>query len=179
MIRRPTLTENKLVILSIIDKLGRLSSQQVLRFAVENDIMGYFDMQMALTDMASAKLLSETPSEFGILYEMTPQGRDTYNMFIKSVPYSRRTQIAELAPTWKERFRKESQVLSEWNKSPDGEYIVNLRVHEHGVMLVDIKISVPEKEQAKHLAAAWELRADRVFEQMIKTLSAPLDGPSD
>ena len=51
MQRHPSETENKLLLLHAIDRLGSATSQQLLTFVVENELMDYISLQLGLAEL--------------------------------------------------------------------------------------------------------------------------------
>ena len=57
MQRHPSETENKLLLLHAIDRLGAATSQQLLTFVVENELMDYISLQLGLAELDESGFL--------------------------------------------------------------------------------------------------------------------------
>lgn len=168
--RQPTLTEQKLVILYTLDKLGASTALQLLRFLVENELMDYIEMQIATAELTEAGLLRRPTHELGPLYALSEQGHQALSMFQQKIPYSRREQIERVARVWRQRFREEKQVLADFVQQESGEYLVRLRLLEQELNLLDLSLSVPTREQAHQMIKNWPERAGEVYRSIMEKL---------
>mgnify|MGYP003770843467 CR=1 FL=1 len=170
MQRRPTDIENKLLLLYAIDRLGAVTAQQLLLFMVENDFMGYISLQLGLAELDEAGLLRKQKHALGTLYALTGKGRDALSMFQRRVPHSRLSGIDEIAGDWRLRFRREKQMLADFQKKENGEYLVRLRLLEREEHLLDLKLSVPTHDQAQRFCDAWIEQAAGIYAHIMRAL---------
>ena len=80
MQRHPSETENKLLLLHAIDRLGAATSQQLLSFVVENELMDYISLQLGLAELDESGFLRKQPHALGTLYALTGKGHDALMM---------------------------------------------------------------------------------------------------
>lgn len=73
--------EDKLVLLSAVDRLGGCTEEQLLRFLVENQLMSQFQFYLALGGLKEAEFVREARHLEGTLLFLTPQGRQSVDMF--------------------------------------------------------------------------------------------------
>lgn len=170
MKRTPSDTENKLLLLHAIDRLGAVTAEQLLVFVVENDHMGYISLQLGLAELADAGLIRKRPHPLGTLYVLTGKGRDSLSLFEKRIPYSRLTSVQEQATDWRQRFKLEKQMPASFEKTEGGEYTVRLRLIEHDADLIDLRISVPTHEQAQQFCDAWIKQASSIYATIVRSL---------
>lgn len=179
MQRHPSETENKLLLLHAIDRLGAATAQQLLAFVVENELMDYISLQLGLAELDEAGFLRKQPHALGTLYALTGKGHDALLMFKKRVPLSRLAEIDKNADVWRARFRREKQMLSTFEKKGESDYEVRLRLLERGCDLLDLRVSVPSHEIAQRFADAWETRAGRIYETVMHALGDEEDSSPD
>jgi hypothetical protein len=170
MQRTPTDTENKLLLLHAIDCLGGVTAHQLLLFMVENDAMGYIEVQLGLAELVDANLLKKQKHALGTLYELTAKGRDSLLMFCERVPHSRLVAIEESAAAFRRRFRLEKQMIADFEKIRDGAFCVSLRLIEKNESLMDIKINVPTQKIAQQFCDAWIAQASGVYSYIMYAL---------
>lgn len=170
MQRHPSETENKLLLLHAIDRLGAVTAQQLLSFVVENELMDYISLQLGLAELDEAGFLRKQAHALGMLYALTGKGHDALMMFRKRVPLSRLSGIDKIADVWRTRFRREKQMLSTFEKRGDSDYEVRLRLLEQGSDLLDLRVSVPSHEMAQRFSDAWEARAGQIYETIMRSL---------
>ena len=170
MQRKPSDTENKLLLLHDIDRLGAVTAEQLLVFAVENDQMDYISLQLCLAELDDAGLLRKQMHALGTLYALTGKGHDALELFRKRVPHSRLASVDEAAAAWRQRFRREKQMLADFEKKADGEYMVHLRLFERNAELLHLDISVPTHDTAERFCGAWIHNATEVYAQIMHIL---------
>ncbi len=168
--RQPSMTEQKLVTLYALDRLGPTTALQLLRFMVENEMMDYIALQLSTAELDEMGLLRKLPHALGALYAPSAQGYKALDLFRDRIPYSRATEIDAIAPNWKRRFREEKQVLGDWEKMPSGEYQVHLKLLESELPLLEMHISLPTREQATQFCARWPQEAGALYAHLMHTL---------
>ena len=177
MQRAPTDTENKLLLLHAIDCLGGVTAQQLLLFMVENDAMGYIEVQLGLAELVDTGLLKKQQHALGTLYDLTAKGRDSLLMFRERVPHSRVVAIAESAAAFRRRFRLEKQLMADFHKIRDGAFCVSLRLIEKNESLMELTINVPTRKIARQFCDAWMAQASGIYSHIMYALGEPDGGP--
>lgn len=170
MQRRPSETENKLFMLYAIDRLGPVTAQQLLLFMVQNDFMDYISMQLGLAELDEAGLLRKRKHALGTLYALTGKGRDALSMFRTRIPHSRLAQIDMIAGDWRLQFMREKQMLADFEKKENGNYLVHLRLLEYGEDILDMRLSVPTHEAAQRFCDVWIAQAGGIYTYIMRTL---------
>lgn len=164
--------EDKLLILYTLQQLGPVTNLQLLQFMVDNQLMDYMTLQLALGDMLEAGQLEMIPHALGALYRLTPQGESALDLFVKRVPHSRRQAAAQAAQTWKGRFEMEKQVLADFKKREDGRYLLSLSLLEKDAPLLLIRLALPAWNMADCFARRWPSQAQAIYAHSIHCLSA-------
>lgn len=170
MQRRPSDTENKLLLLYAIERLGAVTAQQLLQFMVDNELMDYISMHLALAELDEAGHVRKEKHALGTLYALTGKGHDILDMFSARIPYSRHSHIDEIATVWKRRFRREKQMLSDFSKKDNGEYSVRLRLLENDADILDLTMNVPTREHAQRFCDAWIAQAASIYSHIMHSL---------
>lgn len=170
MQRKPSDTENKLLLLHAIDRLGAVTAEQLLVFVVEQNLMDYIALQLCLAQLDEAGLLKKQAHPLGALYALTGKGRDSLLMFQARVPHSRLDRINQAADDWRHRFRREKQMPATFQKKPDGSYHVCLRLLEDDEELLSLNISVPTHANAQQFSDAWQVQATALYAQIMQSL---------
>lgn len=174
---KPNLTENKLLMLYSLDKLGGVTNDQAIRFFLENELMDYIDIQLSLAELTDGNLLQATQEPLGRTYALTGFGRDAIGFFAYLVPISRRSAVDELAPRWREVFMRETQVFASYDKALNGDIMVRLAARDRGVLVFEMNISVASHDEAELLCRRWRRDSAKVYAQVIRTLTAE-DAPA-
>ena len=168
--RKPSMTEQKLVTLYALDRLGPATALQLLRFMVENELMDYIALQLSAAELDEMGLLRKLPHALGALYAPSAKGYEALALFRGRIPHSRAGLIDGIAPVWKHRFREEKQVLADWERAPSGEYMAHLRLMESELPLLDVRVSLPTRELANRFCLRWPRAANELYAQLMRTL---------
>ena len=164
------MTEQKLVTLYALDRLGPTTAVQLLRFMVENELMDYIALQLSTAELDEMGLLRKLPHALGALYAPSAQGYEALKLFHSRIPHSRATRIDEIAPEWKRRFREEKQVLADFETTPSGEYVAHLQLFEGELPLFDARVSLPTREQASRFCRRWPQAANELYAHFMQVL---------
>ena len=168
--RQPSMTEQKLVTLYALDRLGPTTALQLLRFMVENELMDYIALQLSTAELDEMGLLRKLPHALGALYAPSAQGYEALKLFHSRIPHSRAAKIDDIATEWKRRFRQEKQVLADFENAPSGEYVARLRLLEGELALLDVRLSLPTREQANRFCRRWPQAANQIYAQLMQAL---------
>lgn len=170
-------SDRKLYTLLALRELGSCSHMQLLSFMVENDIMNYFDLSLALHELVNEGHAARIAHPSDSLYEITQAGAEALSFFINRLAHSKVTAILAQAPAWRERFNEEKQFSSRVTQNPSGEYVAQLQLLEGNAALLSLDIAVPERKMARQLADAWPQRAGEIYQYLMNTLGGEAEKP--
>lgn len=171
MQRKISDVENKLLLLFSVDNLGSVTNLQLLQFMVDNSLMDYITLQLALGELVEAGQLALTPHALGPLYSLTDKGRQALALFGRRVPNSRRMVIGEAAAQWRERFVREKNVLADFRRLGEADYGLTLRLLENGLILLRLDIHLPARNMADLFSRRWPGRAQAIYQMVMDRLS--------
>lgn len=169
--RRPSLTEDKLLLLYTIDSLEPITAEQLLLFLVEKELMDYITLQLVLAELCEAGLLVKHAHELGALYRLSAEGLEMLELFGSRVPFSRVQRVREAADAWRARFEDEREMVATYTQLPEGDYLVRLLVNEEDIALMDISLRIPSREQAILFAGQWPKKAGTLYANILRTLN--------
>ena len=102
--------EDKLVLLASLDRLGRCTKEQLLRFVVETDLQSQFQFAIALAGLYETGLVRESQRLEGKLLVLTPEGRQSLEMFGSRIRASLQEKLETHGALWRRRIREEQQM---------------------------------------------------------------------
>ena len=149
--------EDKLVLLSAVDRLGGCTEEQLLRFLVENRLMSQFQFYLALGGLKEAEFVREARHLEGTLLFLTPQGRQSVE------------KLDVNAPVWKRRIRDELQMPAVWQETDNG-FSVTLRALESGAEIFSMTLTAATKAQAKRFCSRWAEKAPFLYQTIMEQL---------
>lgn len=165
------LAQNKLLLLYIIDKSEvPLTNGQITEFVLENNYMNYFLIQQFLGELVSSKFIEYSRSDNKETYTLLKKGKITLDYFIDRIPEEIKKDIDKNFEIKKEEIKRETQVIGDYFKKSENEYIVNLKLVENNNTLFSLYLNVVSSEQAKTICDNWKLNPDRVYQQILNTL---------
>ena len=143
------ITLYKLMILYMLGHVNfPLTNAQLTDFFLEHENTTYFTLQQALSELREAGLIKMESIHNTSRYEITKEGDDTLSFFGKNISSAIIEDIDNYLKENKFRLRSEVGVISDFYKSTNQEYIVHCEVREGKAVLINLDISVPDKDQA-------------------------------
>ena len=68
------------------------------------------------------------------------------------------------------RLRNEVSLVSDYYKSTSQDYIVHCEVREGRSPLIELSLSVPDRDQAASMSARWEHKSKEIYSFIMKSL---------
>ena len=168
-------TENRLIILYALHRLGPVTAMQLLQAMAEADLMNYITMQLSLSDMERQGQITQRAHPLGNLIEITGEGDYILRSFEKRIPASRRTLIDERAEGWKERFATEQMAPAESFTLPDGRTVIHLRLLDKAATLMDLMLYLPAGKTYTLLPERWRSSVQVTYSTVLAHLTADYD----
>lgn len=165
------LAQNKLLLLYIIDKSEvPLTNAQITEFVLENNYMNYFLIQQFLSELVNSKFVEYSKKDVKECYTLLSKGKTTLNYFIDRIPESIKKDINDKFEVKKQEIKRETQIIGDYFKKSDTEYVVNLKLVENDVSLFSLYLNVVSSNQAKLICNNWKSNPNYVYQEILKTL---------
>ena len=103
-------------------------------------------------------------------YYLTEDGDMTLGYFSQKISTPIREDIDRYIQENKMALRNEVAIVADYYKNTSGEYSVHCEVKEKKGDLLDLTISVPDKEQAIAMCNHWGKRCQEIYEYVMRTL---------
>lgn len=164
-----TQQEDRLLLLSALSKLGACTQEQLLRFVVETQLQGQFSFLLALADLRESGLVREVKRIEGHLLVLTPEGRQSVELFGSSIRASLAQKLQANVPAWRERIREELLMPTDWEETDDG-FTVTLRTIESGQEIFSMTLTAATRDQARRFCERWPCRGPSLYQTIMHTL---------
>lgn len=165
------LAGKKLMILYLIDKMDiPLTKVQITNAVLENNLIDFFTFQQCISELEEASMIKQVPHQKKQCYAITESGRKAVEVFEHRIPKNTLEVINSYISKNKDSIKKESQVIAEYKKASDKEYIVTLKVVEKDLVLIDLRLSVVSARQAKQICEKWRSSSEKIYSQLINSL---------
>ena len=161
--------EDKLVLLCALDLLGGCTEEQLLRFVVETELQSQFRFYLALAGLKEAGFARESLHLEGTLLYLTPEGRQSMEMFAPRIRASQQEKLRQNGAAWRRRVRDELSTPASYEPSGNG-YAVTLRALESGEEIVSMKLTAATRAQAERFCARWPQKAPMLYQMLMGEL---------
>ena len=147
-----------------------LTNAQLSNFFLDREYTTYFTLQQALNEHLDAGLVKKETMRNSSRYEITKEGEETLEFFGKNISPAIVSDMDEYLKQNRFRMRNEVGLISDFYKSTNQDYIVHCEVREGKAVLVNLDISVPDKEQAEIMCNHWKDRSQEIYAYVMKSL---------
>ena len=147
-----------------------LTNAQLYNFFLDREYTTYFTLQQALNELLDAGLVKKETMRNSSRYEITKEGEETLEFFGKNISPAIVSDMDEYLKQNRFRMRNEVGLISDFYKSTNQDYIVHCEVREGKAVLVNLDISVPDKEQAEIMCNHWKDRSQEIYAYVMKSL---------
>ena len=161
--------EDKLVLLCALDRLGGCTEEQLLRFVVETGLVSQFRFFLALSGLKDAALVRESHRLEGMLLILTPEGRQSMELFGSRIRASQQEKLNRHSAVWRRRVLDELSMPASYEPCGNG-YAVTLRALESGEEIFSMKLTAATKVQAKRFCAGWPESAPYLYQTIMARL---------
>lgn len=165
------LADKKLLILYLLSRMDiPLTKTQVTSAVLENNLIDFFTFQQCISELEETGLIKQVAYQKKQCYATTDNGKKTVDVFAHRISKNTSEIINNYIAKNKDTLKKESQVIAEYSKMGDKEYVVNLKVIEKELVLIDLKLSVVSAKQAKLICEKWKGSSEKIYSQLISSL---------
>ena len=147
-----------------------LTNAQLSNFFLDREYTTYFTLQQALNELLDAGLVKKETMRHSSRYVSTKEGEETLEFFGKNISPAIVSDMDEYLKQNRFRMRNEVGLISDFYKSTNQDYIVHCEVREGKAVLVNLDISVPDKEQAEIMCNHWKDRSQEIYAYVMKSL---------
>ena len=162
---------NKLIVLYILDKIEiPLTNTQITNIILENNIINYFSLQECVAELEKSDLVKLEESQGKLTYQISEAGQRAVSMFLNKISKSKITLMNDYIKKNKDSIKKESEVFADFYKNNENEYVVNLKVIENEIILIDLKLNVVSAKQARLICDKWNNSSSKIYGQIMDSL---------
>lgn len=170
------LAENKLLVLYVIKSLKHpISNTQLTEIILENNFINYFTLQQYITELLSSDFLKYIEKNDKKLLILTVRGEKVLSFFTQRISPIKRDIIDNYISSIIENIKKELTISSDYTIDGTDSFIVNLKALEDEMLLIDLKVSVPTKKQAKSLCSKWKDNPSDIYNRIMQSLFSDED----
>lgn len=163
--------ENKVLLLYFLNRVKiPVSNMQLTRIMLENRYMNYFLLQQSVHEMQQDKLIMSETRDNIDYYSVAEEGERMMGMFLDLVPVGIRTRLDQSIDTIRSVIRLETSVIAEYTLENENEYEVKCRIVEDFKPLIDLRLSVGSRDDARSICNNWKTHAKEIYPEVIGVL---------
>jgi len=147
-----------------------LTNSQLTDFFLKHEYTSYFTLQQALNELQDSGLVRTESTHNTTRYEITREGEDTLRFFGKNISPAIVEDMDAYLKENRFRMRNEVGTMADYYKSTNQDYVVHCEVREGRTVLIELNLSVPDKDQAETMCSHWKERSQEIYSFAMKTL---------
>lgn len=147
-----------------------ITPAQISEFILEKEYTNYLTLQQVIGELTDAGMVTTQTTNNRTLLSITEEGQETLKYFENHISDTIKTEIIEYFKAKEFELRNELSVLSSYYKSTSGEYEAHLIAKERDINLIELKLSVPNKETASAICDNWQSKNQDIYQYIIKQL---------
>lgn len=165
------LAENKVLILYILDKIGKpTTDNELLKIVISITDMNYFYFQQFITDLIESKYIIKYNKDNFNFIEITLEGKRTLELTSNIIPGITKLKIdSNLKPLQKE-IKEELSIIADFEPKDSNNFFVNCKIIENNNIVFNIGILANSRETAKNICENWKKNANKLFPEFIKLM---------
>lgn len=161
----------KLIVLYMLKRVNfPLTNSQISDFILDQGYTTYFTLQQSIAELQDAKLIRVETIRNTSQYHITDAGMDTLKYFESKISKPIQADIDSYLDKNKFQLRNEVSVIADYYKNTDKEYTVQCRVKERSSDLIQLNLTVPDKEQAISICNNWKVKCQDIYAHLMKEL---------
>ena len=165
------LTLYKLIVLYMLTRVNfPLTNSQISNFVLDAGYTTYFTLQQTFSELIESSLIRSETIRNSSYYYITDAGKETLGYFEHMISKSIQKDIDDYLKKHRLELRDEVSVTSDFYRTTNGDYAVQCKVTERNSSLIELTLTVPDKEQASSLCANWKERCQEIYANLMKEL---------
>lgn len=169
---KETLAENKVLILYILNKVGKsISNDSLLNLVLAVTDMNYFYFQQFLLDLLENKYIVSYNTENAILYEITDFGKETLSLTQDIIPGIIKLRIDANFKDELVSFEDKHSVIAEYIPISEDNYTVTCKIIDNNDTIFEVKTFAGSREKAKDIVDNWNSNADTMYTDILNILT--------
>lgn len=165
------LSLNKLIILYMLNILQKpLSNSKISEFILNKNYTNYFSLQEYLGQMLESELIKVISKAHMSFYEITETGKTTLDFFENRIPDSIKQEIVDYLKENKYEIKNSLEISAEYIPGLKGDYLVHCIAKENKEIILELKLTVYDKEYAIKICNNWNLKNHEIYKNLLMDL---------
>lgn len=158
---------NKLLVLYMLDRVSfPLTQAQIYDFLLGKNYVNYMNLQLAITELIDTGFVTAESKLNRTYLTITAEGQETLSFFKNRIDTSLKKEIDAFLSTNQFKLRNETSVLADYNKVLSGDYEVHLAAKEKDVTVVELTLTVPNRDTAETICNNWKKKNQDIYQYL-------------
>lgn len=167
-----TLAENKVLILYILNKIGKpISNDSLLNLVLAVTDMNYFYFQQFLLDLLENGYIINYYKDDCSFYDITDFGKETLTLTQDILPGIIKLRVDANFKDELDSFENEHSIVSEYTPVSENNYIISCKIVDNNDIVFEVKTFAGSREQAKEIVDNWNKNADKMYPAILNILT--------
>lgn len=168
-----TLAENKVLILYILNKIGKpISNDALLNLVLAVTDMNYFYFQQFLLDLLENGYIMNYYKDDHSFYDITNFGKETLELTKDIIPGIIKLRVDSNFKTEMETFENEHSVIAEYTPRSENYFDISCKIVERNETIFEVKTFAGSSSQAKEIVDNWRNHADEMYPAILNILTS-------
>ena len=166
-----TLAESKVLLLYIIDKVGKpISHNELLELVTSIVDMNYFYFQQFLLDLLEDNYIIKYEQDNLEIYEITEEGKNTVALTIDIIPGMLKLEVDSKFKESLDTVKDKYSISAEYSPITDKAFSIRCKIIENNSVIFDFQADAGSGEQAKKIVENWNTNAAELYPKILELL---------
>lgn len=147
-----------------------LTNTQISNFFLEQDYTDYFSIQEVISNLVDSNLIREESTHSNTQYSITTDGENTLIYFHDKLSEAIEEDVLNFFKQRKVEIKQENSIMADYYKTTNQNYEVRCRIKNGNNTPLDLKITVPNQQQAEAICTNWNSESEEVYYYLLDTL---------
>lgn len=165
------LTLIKLIILYMLNQVEfPLKKSQMFDFILDKEYTNYFTLMQAYNELVESNLIEITSTHSTTFMAITSEGLGTLKYFSSKMSEGIKKDIEQYFLENKVEIHNEVSVVSNYYRTPNGDYVADLIAKEKNEDIMEVKIYMPTEEAAETICNNFKDKSSDVYAYILENL---------
>lgn len=166
-----TLAENKVLILYILNKVGKaISNDALLNLVLAVTDMNYFYFQQFLLDLLENNYITSYEKDVHIFYQITNFGKETLNLTQDILPGIIKLRVDSNFKEEMDSFENDHSVIAEYTPRSENYFDISCKIVERNETIFEVKTFAGSRDRAKRIVDNWNKNASKIYPKILDIL---------
>lgn len=166
-----TLAESKILLLYIIDKVGKpISHNELLELVTSIVDMNYFYFEQFLLDLLEDNYIIKYVQDNIEIYEITQDGKNAIELTIGIVPGILKLEVDSKFKENLDSIKDKYSISAEYTPISDKSFSIRCRIIENNSIIFDLHADAGSGNQAKKIVENWNNNATELYPKILELL---------